>query len=81
MSKKRWRKMDFRTRFACRAEGRLLYPWLSAHDEANILGYYVPTPEEIEAQVSVLRKRKQDQPRPELPNEAVFVPMRRHAFD
>lgn len=40
-----------------KAHGRKLYhDWLPADDEANISGYWVPTPEEIQRQCVAIRK-------------------------
>lgn len=42
----------------------LPYPWLPPTDEANMHeGIYVPTPEELESQVAVLREQQIRHPR------------------
>lgn len=62
----------------------LPYPWLPADDEANLhAGVYVPTPEQLQAEVAQLRERLERHPRnlDDFQNALCRTPVRKRAFD
>jgi len=61
----------------------LRYPWLPAWDEANVHNVWVPTPEEIAAEVAKLREDHNRRPRHRnaLGNDSRFrVPCRKRGM-
>ena len=64
------------------APGEVLYPWLPPDEEANRMGYYVPSPQQIQ---SACDRMRSDPNRRiayhESANGMCHVPVRRHAFE
>lgn len=61
-------------------------PFLPADDEANVHGYWVPSPEDIEAQKKAIREAnaaagKAYDLKSDYVNHGAAVPVRKHAFE